>query len=162
MPIAFSERVTINQVSSLFPSLLQPSSVVSTASFLNELQQLQRPSHEPHEHAGHAGQPSWNHNQLATELMATISTSSCDEGIRTDLAVMAPDSSIVDRLLLAAWEAARACRSLSANDLRSCASKVFDVPPECELSSAFAMAYQNEPDAMAGRRQFEKRLETRA
>jgi hypothetical protein len=56
--------------------------------------------------------------------MATISTSFCDQGIRTDLAVMAPDSSIVDRLLLAACEAAQTCRILSANDLHSCASKV--------------------------------------
>ena len=31
-------KLTSNQVSSLFPSLLQPSSVVSTASLLNELQ----------------------------------------------------------------------------------------------------------------------------
>ena len=96
------------------------------------------------------------------ELMATISTSSCDQGIRADLAAFGPDSSIVDRLLLAACEAAQACRSLTANDRRSCASKLFDVPPESELSSAFVMAYQNELDAMAWRRQFEKRLATRA
>jgi len=75
---------------------------------------------------------------------------------------MEPDSSIVDRLLLAACVAAQTCRSLSANDLRSCASTLFEVPPESELSTAFVMAYQNERDAMAGRRQLEKRLATQA
>jgi hypothetical protein len=95
--------------------------------------------------------------------MATISTYACDPGIRTDLAtLMEPDSSIVNRLLLAACVAAKTCRGLSANELRSCASKLFDVSEECELSSAFVMAYQNERDAMAGRYQFEKRMVLKA
>jgi hypothetical protein len=67
-----------------------------------------------------------------------------------------PDSSIVDRLLVAACVAAQTCRSLGANDLRSCASKLFDVPAECKLTDAFVMAYQTERDRMAGRRQTEK------
>jgi hypothetical protein len=97
--------------------------------------------------------------------MATTSTSCCDEDtcIRTDLAaLLEPDSPIVDRLLLAACVAAQTCRSLSANDLRSCASKLFDVPAECQLSSAFVAAYQNERDAIAGRRQIEKCRATKA
>jgi hypothetical protein len=53
--------------------------------------------------------------------------------------------------MLAACVAAQTCRSLSATDLRSCAAKLFDVPPECELASAFVMAYQVE------RRQIAKR-----
>src|SRR5580704_11190180 len=67
-----------------------------------------------------------------------------------------PDGSIVDRVLLAACVAAQTCRSVGANDLRSCASKLFDVPPECKLTDAFVMAYQTERDRMAGRRQTEK------
>jgi hypothetical protein len=83
--------------------------------------------------------------------------------IRTELAaLLEPDSPIVDRLLLAACVAAQTCRSLSANDLRNCAAKLFDVPPECELASAFVSAYQNERDAMAGKGQTEKRRATRA
>ena len=77
--------------------------------------------------------------------------------IRAELTeLLDPDSPIVDRLLLAACVAAQTCRSLGANDLRSCASKLFDVPLECKLSDAFAMAYQAERDRMAGRRQTEK------
>jgi hypothetical protein len=53
--------------------------------------------------------------------------------------------------MLAACVAAQTCRSLSETDLRSCATKLFDVPRECELASAFVMAYQVE------RRQIEMR-----
>jgi hypothetical protein len=77
--------------------------------------------------------------------------------IRAELAeLLDPDSSIVDRLLLAACVAAQTCRSLGANDLRSCASKLFDVPRECKLTDAFVHAYQTERDRMAGRRLTEK------
>jgi hypothetical protein len=53
--------------------------------------------------------------------------------------------------MLAACVAAQTCRSLSPTDLRTCATNLFDVPPECELASAFVMAYQVE------RRQIAKR-----
>jgi hypothetical protein len=53
--------------------------------------------------------------------------------------------------MLAACVAAQTCRSLSAADLRCCATTLFDVPPDCELASAFVMAYQVE------RRQIEMR-----
>jgi hypothetical protein len=77
--------------------------------------------------------------------------------IRAELAdLLDQDSSIVDRLLVAACVAAQTCRSLGASDLRSCASKLFDVPAECTLTDAFVMAYQTERDRMAGRRQMEK------
>ncbi len=77
--------------------------------------------------------------------------------IRAELTkLLDPDSPIVDRLLLAACVAAQTCRSLGANDLRNCASKLFDVPPQCKLTDAFVMAYQTERDRMAGRRQREK------
>jgi hypothetical protein len=62
------------------------------------------------------------------------------------------DSSLVDRLLLAACVAAQTCRSLTPTDLRTCATKLFDVPPECELASAFVMAYQVERRQLAKRR----------
>jgi len=53
--------------------------------------------------------------------------------------------------MLAACVAAQTCRSLSATDLRGCATTLFEVPPDCELASAFVMAYQVE------RRQIEMR-----
>lgn len=80
-----------------------------------------------------------------------------DTCIRAELTeLLDPDGSIVDRLLLGACVAAQTCRSLGANDLRSCASKLFDVPADCKLTDAFVMAYQTERDRMAGRRQTEK------
>src|SRR5580658_5935934 len=80
-----------------------------------------------------------------------------DTCIRAELTeLLDPDSSIVDRLLIAACVAAQTCRSLGANDLRSCASKLFDVPAECKLTDAFVMAYQTERDRMACRRQTER------
>jgi|SRR5580698_1717994 hypothetical protein len=80
-----------------------------------------------------------------------------DTCIRAELTeLLDRDGSIVDRLLLAACVAAQTCRSLGANDLRSCATKLFDVPRECKLTDAFVHAYQTERDRMAGRRQTEK------
>src|SRR5579863_2637845 len=77
--------------------------------------------------------------------------------IRAELSeLLDPDSSLVDRVLLAACVAAQTCRSLGANDLRSCASGLFDVPLECKLSDAFVHAYQAERYAMTGRRELEK------
>jgi hypothetical protein len=92
--------------------------------------------------------------------MATSTSRPCcgdNTCIRTEIAtLLGPDSSIVDRILLGACILARTCRCLSPNDLRNCASKLFGLSPECELSSAFVSAYQNERDAIAGHRQIEK------
>jgi hypothetical protein len=85
--------------------------------------------------------------------MATSTSRPCcgdDTCIQTEIAsLLGPNSSIVDRLLLAACILARTCRCLSANDLRNRASRLFGMSPECELSSAFVSAYQNERDAVA-------------
>jgi hypothetical protein len=83
-----------------------------------------------------------------------VTTSSPCFELRTHLAaLLVPDSPIVDRLLLAACVAAQTCRSLSVNDLRNCAAKLFDVSPEGELAGAFVTAYEHERDAMAAQRQ---------
>lgn len=65
---------------------------------------------------------------------------------------MATQTSLEEKLLAAARSAAQTCRSLSADDLRKCATKLFDVPPECELVSEFVMAYETERRQIAIRR----------
>jgi hypothetical protein len=70
--------------------------------------------------------------------------------------LLEPASSIVDRICLAACVVAQTCGGIDRSDLRDCASNLFDVPAECELASAFVLAYQTERDAMAGRRDLEK------
>lgn len=83
----------------------------------------------------------------------------CDQDtcIRQELAALLdPGAPIVDRAVEAACEVAQTCATLSPGDLRSCASKIFDVLPECDLSSAFVMAYQTERDAIAGQRLIER------
>lgn len=91
--------------------------------------------------------------------MPTTSRPCCDQDtcIRTELAtLLEPDSSIVDRICVAACVVAQTCGTLGPDDLHSCASKLFDVYPECELTSAFVLAYQTERDAIAERRKLEK------
>lgn len=92
--------------------------------------------------------------------MATSTSQPCcgdSTCIQAEIAsLLGPDSSIVDRILLAACLLARTCRCLSARDLRNCASTLFGMSPECELSTAFVSAYQNERDTIAGHRQLEK------
>lgn len=63
-----------------------------------------------------------------------------------------PGAPIVDRVIAAACEVAQTCATLSPQDLHGCASKIFDVLPECDLSSTFVMAYQTERDAIAGQK----------
>lgn len=96
--------------------------------------------------------------------MAGLRTSRpcCDQEtcIRRELAILLdPDAPIVDRVVAAACEVAQTCSSLSAHDLHSCASKIFDVLPECDLSNTFVMAYQTERDAIAGQRLIERQRE---
>jgi hypothetical protein len=91
--------------------------------------------------------------------MATTYRPNCGQHacIRDQLtALLEPDSSIVDRLLLVACVVAQTCGSLAAGDLRRCATSLFGVRAESELTGAFITAYQNERDRMAGRRQMEK------
>jgi hypothetical protein len=92
-------------------------------------------------------------------MATSISRPYCSDNTRIQAEIatlLGPDSSIVDRILLGACILARTCHCLSANDLRNCASKLFGMSPECELSSAFVTAYQTERDAIAGHRQIEK------
>ncbi len=67
-----------------------------------------------------------------------------------------PDHPIVDRVCLAACVVAQTCGNVAEGELQECAAKLFDVPPECELSRAFVMAYEAERRAIALRRQVEK------
>jgi hypothetical protein len=71
--------------------------------------------------------------------------------------LLEPESPIVDRICIAACVVAQTCSNLDLDDLRQCASKLFDVPPECELTRAFITAYQTERDAMAERKDLERR-----
>ncbi len=91
--------------------------------------------------------------------MASNSSSCCDQDtcIRKQLAsLLEPDSPIVDRICVAACVVAQTCHNLEEDDLRLCASRLFDVSPECELTNAFIVAYQTERDAMANRKDMEK------
>ena len=67
-----------------------------------------------------------------------------------------PEHPIVDRVCLAACVVAQTCGNVATEELRECAAKLFDVPPECELSGAFVLAYETERDAITQRRRTEK------
>ena len=89
-----------------------------------------------------------------------LARSCCDEDtcIRKDLATLVdPDSPIEDRVYVAASAVAHTCGKLTAEELSVCATRLFDSPPECDLTKAFVIAYQTERDALAGRRDIEKR-----
>ncbi len=86
--------------------------------------------------------------------------SCCDEDscIRKDIAnLLDPDSPVVDRVYVAATAVARTCGKLTSDELRVCAARLFESPPECDLTKAFVIAYQTERDALAGQRDIEKR-----
>ena len=96
--------------------------------------------------------------------METKSQSCCDTGncIGKELAsLLDPEAPIVDRISVAACGVAQTCGSLDIEELQFCAARLFDVPPECDLASAFVIAYETERDAMAERRRYEKRRATR-
>jgi hypothetical protein len=95
--------------------------------------------------------------------MPTNSTACCghDTCIRKELAaLLEPDSSILDRICVTANVVAQTCSSLGTTDLQSCASKLFNVFPECELTSEFVRAYRTERDRIAARRRIERIVRT--
>jgi hypothetical protein len=84
----------------------------------------------------------------------------CDEDVcvRKDIAnLLDPNAPIVDRICVAASAVARTCGKLSPAELSVCASRLFDVPGECDLAKTFLVAYQTERDALEGQRDLEKR-----
>jgi len=98
---------------------------------------------------------------LPSESIPAVGTRSCcddDSCIRKDIAnLVDPDSPIVDRVYVAATAVARTCGKLTSDELHVCATRLFDSPPECDLTKAFVIAYQTERDALAGQRDIEKR-----
>ncbi len=105
------------------------------------------------------GQPSPPAYNLESSLRPPA-RSCCDQDtcIRKDLATLGdPDSPIEDRVYVAASAVARTCGKLTVDELSVCASRLFDSPPECDLTKAFVIAYQTERDALAGRHDIEKR-----
>ncbi len=84
----------------------------------------------------------------------------CDEDacVRKDIAhLLDPDAPIEDRICTAASAVALTCGDLNPSELRYCASRMFDVPPECDLARTFLVAYQTERDALDGKRDLEQR-----
>ena len=83
----------------------------------------------------------------------------CDEDtcIKKDIeALLEPDSSITDRVRVAACAVARTCGRLSPDDLSFCAAQLFEVTPECHLTEEFIVAYQIERDTLDGKREIAK------
>ena len=80
-----------------------------------------------------------------------------DTCIRREIAsLLDPDAPIVDRIYVAACAVALTCGKLTTEELHTCASRMFNVTPECELANAFVIAYQTERDARAGRMEIER------
>ena len=70
--------------------------------------------------------------------------------------MLPPSAPITDQVCLAACVVAQTCKTLSEDDLQRCAANLFDVSPECGLTSAFVLAHETERDAMADRQEAEK------
>jgi hypothetical protein len=84
----------------------------------------------------------------------------CEDGncLRTELAqLFDPQSSLADRVNVAACAVAHTCGNLDYDELRFCFSRLFEIAPECSLCDAFIVAYQTERDALAGKRDIQKR-----
>jgi len=80
-----------------------------------------------------------------------------DTCIKKDLAeLLEPDSSIVERVHVAACAVARTCGKLTPDQLSFCAAQLFETTPECQLTSEFIIAYQIERDTLDGKRQIAK------
>ena len=93
-------------------------------------------------------------------LEVLVTRPCCDEDacVRKEIAhLFDPEVPIDDRICTAASAVALTCGSLTPPELRYCASKMFDVPPECDLASTFIAAYQIERDALDGKRDLEAR-----
>lgn len=84
----------------------------------------------------------------------------CEDGncLRTKLAqLFDPSSCLVDRVNVAACAVAHTCGKLNSEELQFCFSRLFEIAPECTLCDAFVVAYQTERDALAGKRDIQKR-----
>ena len=88
----------------------------------------------------------------------TAAKSCCDPDtcIRREIAsLLDPDAPILDRIYVAACAVAQSCGELTPQEVHACAARMFDVSPECELSKAFAIAYQTERDVSSARTELE-------
>ena len=86
----------------------------------------------------------------ASPTSRSCCTGSC---IRKNIAnPLDPGSAIEERLCVLAAAVARTCGSLDPQELEFCVTRLFDVPPECDLTKLFVAAYQTERDALEGRR----------
>jgi len=95
---------------------------------------------------------------LAPEVLVTRPCCDEDSCVRKEIAhLLDPEAPIEDRICTAASAVALTCGNLNPSELRYCASKMLDVPPECDLASTFVMAYQTERDALDGKRDLEKK-----
>ena len=83
---------------------------------------------------------------------------SCCEGAmctRADIArLLTPDSPIEQRVISLASATAFSCPGLSADDLRTCFSRAFELTPECQLFALFANAYRAECRSQGGNASF--------
>lgn len=80
-----------------------------------------------------------------------------DSCIRKEIATLLdPDSPIVDRIYVAACAVAATCGKLTLDETYTCASRLFDVTPECDLAKAFVIAYQTERDVREAKIQIER------
>jgi|SRR5215471_1234400 len=63
-----------------------------------------------------------------------------------------PDSPIDQRIAVAACAVAATCGKLTPEELRVCASRLFETTHECQITRDFIIAYQLERDAREGKR----------
>jgi len=70
--------------------------------------------------------------------------------------LLEPDAPIVDRISVAACIVAQTCRNAERTDLEQCAARLFNVPPECELTAVFIEVYRAECKAIVERSESEK------
>jgi len=88
-----------------------------------------------------------------------IAKSCCDPDpcIRREISsLLDPNSPIVDNIYVAACAVAMTCGELNDHELHTCAAKIFDVTPGCQLTKAFVVAYQTEREARLGRIDIER------
>lgn len=79
----------------------------------------------------------------------------CDEDycVRKYLDQIAgPEATLSERVQTAACEVAHTCHNLRPEDLQLCAGRLFELTPECDLTTLFVTAYQIECDTMEGKK----------
>ena len=84
----------------------------------------------------------------------------CEDGncLKTELSrLFDPDSAIEDRVTVAACAVAHTCKNLECSELEFCFTKLFDTPSDCRLCEQFVVAYQIERDAIAGKREIDRK-----